>query len=104
QIRQKFERIDDVLEYLERAHRGIGRHRGRAFEASRDEILRVRHLSVRRPRPLTEPIAEHRAIVAALRTRDPERSDRAMKAHLDASARRILDALAQYPGYMEHRA
>ncbi|MGD0722208.1 MAG: GntR family transcriptional regulator [Roseiarcus sp.] len=68
-----------------------------------DEILRVRHLSVRRPRPLTEPIAEHRAIVAALRTKDPERSDRAMKAHLDASAHRILEALAQYPGYLEHR-
>jgi DNA-binding GntR family transcriptional regulator len=66
-----------------------------------DEILRVRHLSVRRPRPLTEPIAEHRAIVAALGTRDPAKAERAMQAHLEASARRIEAALAQHPGYME---
>ncbi len=65
-----------------------------------DEILRVRHLSVRLPRPLREPIDEHLAILAALRTRDPKRSARAMKAHLDASYGHIVAALAQHPGYL----
>lgn len=66
-----------------------------------DEILRVRHLSVRLPRPLREPIDEHLAILAALRARDPEKSAQAMKAHLDASYGHIVAALAQHPGYLE---
>jgi DNA-binding GntR family transcriptional regulator len=66
-----------------------------------DEILRVRHLSVRLPRPLREPIDEHRAILEALRTRDPERSAQAMKAHLDSSYGHIVTALAQHPDYLE---
>jgi DNA-binding GntR family transcriptional regulator len=66
-----------------------------------DEILRVRHLSVRLRRPLQEPIDEHRAILAALRTRDPEKSALAMKAHLDSSYGHIVAALAQHPGYLE---
>jgi DNA-binding GntR family transcriptional regulator len=69
-----------------------------------DEILRVRHLSVRLPRPLQEPIDEHLAILAALRTRDPERSARAMKAHLDASYGHIVAALAQHPEYLEDQS
>lgn len=66
-----------------------------------DEILRVRHLSVRLPRPLREPIDEHFAILEALRTRDPDRCEQAMKAHLDASHGHIVAALAQHPGYLE---
>jgi GntR family transcriptional regulator, rspAB operon transcriptional repressor len=67
-----------------------------------DEILRVRHLSVRRPRSLTEPIGEHYAIVEALRTKNPEKCEWAMKAHLDASSRRIVEALVQHPDYLEN--
>ena len=39
-----------------------------------DEILRVRHLSVRLPRPLGEPIDEHRAILEALRQGIPSKA------------------------------
>jgi len=66
-----------------------------------DEILRVRHLSVRLPRPLQEPIDEHRIILEALRQRDPEKSAQAMKAHLDSSYSHIVTALGQHPGYLE---
>jgi DNA-binding GntR family transcriptional regulator len=66
-----------------------------------DEILRVRHLSVRLRRPLQEPIDEHRAILEALRERDPEKGAQAMKAHLDSSYRHIVAVLAQHPGYLE---
>lgn len=67
-----------------------------------DEILRVRYLSVRLPRPLKEPIDEHLAILDALETGDPERCERAMKAHLDASYRHIVTALQQHPDYLEN--
>jgi DNA-binding GntR family transcriptional regulator len=66
-----------------------------------DEILRVRHLSVRLPRPLQEPIDEHRAILEALRKMNPDRSAEAMKAHLDSSYGHIVTALAQHPAYLE---
>jgi GntR family transcriptional regulator, rspAB operon transcriptional repressor len=66
-----------------------------------DEILRVRHLSVRLPRPLREPIDEHLAILAALRTRDPDLCEQAMKAHLDSSYKHIVNALDQHPEYLE---
>ncbi len=66
-----------------------------------DEILRVRHLSVRLRRPLREPIDEHLAILAALRTKDPDRCEQAMKAHLDLSYGHFVAALAQHPEYLE---
>ena len=66
-----------------------------------DEILRVRHLSVRLPRPLQEPIDEHRAILDALRERNPEKSAQAMKAHLNSSYGHIVAALTQHPAYLE---
>lgn len=69
-----------------------------------DEILRVRHLSVRLPRPLREPIDEHLVILAALKTKDPDRCEGAMRAHLDASYKHIVTALEQHPGYLENRA
>jgi GntR family transcriptional regulator, rspAB operon transcriptional repressor len=69
-----------------------------------DEILRVRHLSVRLPRPLGEPIDEHTAILDALGTRNPDRCERAMRAHLDSSYGHIVNALEQHPEYLESPA
>lgn len=69
-----------------------------------DEILRVRHLSVRLPRPLEEPIDEHIAILDALATKDPDLCERAMKAHLDSSYQHIVRALKQHPEYLENEA
>jgi DNA-binding GntR family transcriptional regulator len=68
-----------------------------------DEILRVRHLSVRLLRPLREPIDEHIAILEALKTKNPDRCERAMKAHLDSSYTHIVRALEQHPDYLENR-
>ena len=69
-----------------------------------DEILRVRHLSIRLLRPLREPIDEHLAILDALRTKNPDLCERAMKAHLDSSYGHIVRALEQHPEYLENQA
>ena len=87
-------------------HRAIARVSGLdttwgVLQHAMDEIVRVRHLSVRRPRALQGAIDEHLAILDALRTRDPDRSERAMRAHLDASYNHIATALEQHTGYLE---
>jgi GntR family transcriptional regulator, rspAB operon transcriptional repressor len=69
-----------------------------------DEILRVRHLSVRLLRPLREPIDEHLAILDALKTKDADLCEQAMKAHLDSSFKHIVRALEQHPEYLENWA
>ena len=65
------------------------------------EILRVRHLSVRLPRRLDEPIQEHVKILDALRLRDPDRAEAAMRHHLNESYRSIMQAIAAHPEYVE---
>jgi len=65
------------------------------------EILRVRHLSVRVPRRLEEPIEEHVQILQALRSRDADRAEQAMRHHLDKSYRSIMEAVAAHPKYVE---
>jgi DNA-binding GntR family transcriptional regulator len=66
-----------------------------------DEILRVRHLSIRLLRPLREPIDEHQAILDALKTGDADLCEQAMKAHLSSSYRHIDRALRHHPEYLE---
>src|SRR5579863_3901544 len=66
-----------------------------------DEILRVRHLSIRLLRPLREPIDEHQAILDALKTGDADLCERAMKAHLNSSFQHIAKALKHHPEYLE---
>ena len=65
------------------------------------EILRVRHLSVRVPRRLDEPIDEHTRILEALRSRDPDRAEQAMRHHLNESYKSIMQAIAAHPEYVE---
>ena len=66
-----------------------------------DEIMRVRHLSVRVHQALREPIDAHLAILEALRTKDPDLCEQALRAHLDASYKHIVTALQQHPDYLE---
>jgi GntR family transcriptional regulator, rspAB operon transcriptional repressor len=68
-----------------------------------DEILRVRHLSARVQQALREPIKAHLAILEALRTKDPDRCERAMRSHLNASYGHIVRALQQHPQYLENQ-
>jgi DNA-binding GntR family transcriptional regulator len=74
------------------------------MQLAMDEILRVRHLSVRRPRALRGAIDEHLVILDALKTRDPDRSEQAMKEHLKASYQHIVTALEEHPDYLEGHA
>ena len=57
------------------------------------EILRARHMSVKLPGRLREPITEHRAIVKALRSGNPKDCAAAMKDHLDKSFISIMRVL-----------
>jgi len=90
-------------------HRAIARISGMTATWSilqhvMDEILRVRHLSVRVQQALKDAIDAHLAIVDALMARDPDRSERAMKAHLDASFTHVLAAMDHHSGYLERQS
>ncbi len=65
------------------------------------EILRVRHLSIRVPRRLDEPINEHICILDALRLRDPDLAEQAMRHHLNELYKSIMQAIAAHPEYVE---
>jgi len=55
------------------------------------EILRARHLSIKLPGRLGDPIQEHRAILTALRKGDASASESAMREHLTKSFHSIVD-------------
>lgn len=61
----------------------------RVVESARAQTDRVRYLSLPDASPLALLIAQHEAILAAIRTRDPEQAEAAMRTHL----REILSAL-----------
>ncbi|MDP3257365.1 MAG: GntR family transcriptional regulator [Bosea sp. (in: a-proteobacteria)] len=61
----------------------------RVVESARAQTDRVRYLSLPDASPLGLLIAQHEAILAAIRTRDPEQAEAAMRTHL----REILSAL-----------
>ena len=64
------------------------------------EGLRVRHVligltAVRRPGArLEDVLVEHEAILAGLEAGDPEQTDAAIEAHLDATRRRLVGGLS----------
>jgi len=64
-------------------------------------LNRVRRLSLPQPDYLAEMVAEHRLVVEALRKRDPDAAETALRHHL----RMVLSALpairAQHPDYFE---
>ena len=57
------------------------------------EIMRARHLSIRLPGRLHEPIVEHRMILKALRSGDPKKCSAAIKDHLEKSYLSILKVI-----------
>ena len=57
------------------------------------EILRVRHLSIKLPGRLRQPIIEHQNILDALRSGDPKKCSAAMQDHLDKSYSSIVDVI-----------
>lgn len=68
------------------------------------EIQRVRHLSIRVPRRLDEPIVEHIQILEALRSRNADRAEQTMRHHLSESYKSIVKAIAAHPNYLENTA
>ena len=63
------------------------------LERAMGEILRARHMSIKLPGRLREPIIEHRAIVNALRSGNPKDCAAAMRDHLDRSFVSIMRVL-----------
>ncbi|MEO8244817.1 MAG: GntR family transcriptional regulator [bacterium] len=62
------------------------------------EVLRARHLSIKLPGRPRQTIAEHSAILAALRSGDPQAATARMQDHLDESYQSVLRVLSQNPG------
>lgn len=65
------------------------------------EIIRARHLSIKLPGRLREPIKEHRAILAGLRSGDPAKAAEAMRTHLDRSISSIMQVMETNPAFLE---
>jgi GntR family transcriptional regulator, rspAB operon transcriptional repressor len=63
------------------------------------DIIRVRHLSSEMAGRLQTTISEHRSIVAALRSRDPDACEAALRAHLHSSSASIAAVLDRHPEY-----
>lgn len=69
------------------------------LDSTMGDIIRVRHLSVEMEGRMERTIAEHRAIVAALRSRDPDACDDALRRHLQSSFASIQAVLDRHPDY-----
>ena len=67
------------------------------------EIIRVRHLSIKLPGRLREPIEEHRQILAAMRSGLPERASAAMRQHLEKSIVSVLRVMDTNPEFLLSR-
>ena len=65
------------------------------------EITRLRHLSIRVPGRLQQPIDEHRDIVEALKNNSAAEAERAMKIHLERSYASIRASLDRHPEYFD---
>lgn len=64
------------------------------------EIVRARHLSIKLPGRLREPIKEHKAIVAGLRSGNPATAAEAMRTHLDRSITSIMQVMKTNPAFL----
>jgi DNA-binding GntR family transcriptional regulator len=70
-------------------------------EASRSQLERTRRLLLPSPGRSTDTYREHRAILAALKTRDSAKASAAMAAHLDAVMDELRKFAARQPGLFE---
>lgn len=64
------------------------------------EIIRARHLSIKLPGRLRQPIVEHQAILEALRSGDPKRCASAMRSHLELSISSIMQVMKTNPEFL----
>lgn len=64
------------------------------------EIIRARHLSIKLPGRLRDPIVEHRAIVAGLQSGKAEQAAAAMRSHLDRSISSIMRVMETNPEFL----
>jgi DNA-binding GntR family transcriptional regulator len=55
------------------------------------------HSHFETPEVWAQAIAEHRAVLAALRARDPEQAREAMRHHMDVAYRRLSSSLTKSP-------
>jgi len=63
------------------------------LKSAMGEILRARHLSIKLPGRLRQPVIEHQAILSALRSGNPEKCSAAMRDHLDKSYSSIINVI-----------
>jgi DNA-binding GntR family transcriptional regulator len=93
--RARFHELD--LELHELLLEALGYERVRtAVEAARASLDRMR-LFMCTPVRQASTFAEHRAIIAALKTRDPENAVRAMADHLDAVMAELIEFVGRHP-------
>ena len=91
----RFHQLDMEMHELLLGFLGYDRVR-HAVEAARGSLDRAR-LFMCTPQRQLSTFDEHKAIVAALRTRDPEAAGRAMAGHLDAVMTELLDFAERNP-------
>ena len=68
------------------------------------EVVRVRHLSIKLPGRLREPIEEHRQIVVAMRAGDQKRASAAMKRHIELSMASVMLVMDTHPEFLTRAA
>src|SRR4029079_18778754 len=93
------QRYVDAIHLDDQFHRYIAEINGlnklwRVVDISKAEMDRGRYLAIPRPGSGDTTIKQHKAVVAALRARKPAAAAQAMRDHLDASLKNILNALA----------
>jgi len=59
-------------------------------------VARIRHIALKRPGRLEESTAEHRAVVEAIKSRDPEAAHRAMQHHLVKTEQNLITILEEF--------
>jgi DNA-binding GntR family transcriptional regulator len=97
----KRNRYDEFIAYDDQFHRIINELSGlprlwRVISGAKAQLDRVRHLSAPLPGQSARVLTQHRAVVAALARRDPERSVHALAHHLDDAYERITVLVSRH--------
>jgi DNA-binding GntR family transcriptional regulator len=97
----KRSRYADFIAFDDQFHRTISELSGlprlwRVIHGAKAQLDRVRHMAAPLPGQNERVLAQHRAIVAALARRDPERSVKALTHHLDDAYDRLTVLLERH--------
>lgn len=92
----------EFLHHDEEFHQTIARGAGcesawKLLETLKAQMDRVRFLSFSEATPIDTLITQHRAIVAAIEARDPDRAEAAMRAHLGEILKSLPKIAAAHP-------